>query len=208
MRIIAGQWKGQKLLAVPGDRTRPTVDQRKEQLFSILQSYWGLAGSEALAGLSVLDLCAGTGQLGLEALSRGAARLLLVEKARAAAAVIKQNVERCQGASERCELWTMGVEQALPKLVSSKAKFDLILWDPPYAAWLGMSQKLGSYIAPLLSLDGVLLLEHDARDAEVQLPGLEAFRHCQGGVSMLSFYAPSNSEAACESSSTQEPLIP
>src|ERR687889_728011 len=104
MRIIAGAWRGRPLLAPPGRGTRPTSDRAREGLFSMLASRLG-----TFEGLQVADLFAGTGALGLEALSRGAARCTFVENDRAALDILRRNIETL-GAGERAEIRAQAVE--------------------------------------------------------------------------------------------------
>ncbi len=108
MRIIAGQWRGRPLAAPAGETTRPTSDRAREGLFSMLASRLG-----SFEGLRVADLFAGTGALGLEALSRGAAHCTFVERERAAVAAIERNIAKL-GAGERSEVRAGGVERAAP----------------------------------------------------------------------------------------------
>jgi len=127
MRIIAGEWRGRKIAAPKGEGTRPTADRTRETLFAMLASRLGDFG-----GLQVADLFAGSGALGLEALSRGAASCLFVEQDRAAADVIRGNIAALgAGAKTRVEAGSvMGLRPA-PK------PFDLILADPPYRTGAG-----------------------------------------------------------------------
>ena len=122
MRIIAGAWRGRKLVAPAGATTRPTADRARETLFSMLASRLG-----GFTGLSVADLFAGSGALGLEALSRGAASCLFVDTDRDAIAAIRTNVASlaAKGAEIRQVSALTLAEQTKP--------FDLILLDPPYA---------------------------------------------------------------------------
>lgn len=129
MRIIAGQWRGRPLLAPLGLATRPTSDRAREGLFSMLASRLG-----SFEGLKVADLYAGSGALGLEALSRGAAHCLFVEKDRAAADVLRANVEKL-GATPQTEIRVQPAEHALPPSPPA----DLILADPPYASPLAQA---------------------------------------------------------------------
>ena len=130
MRIIAGAWRGRPLVAPESGDTRPTSDRAREGLFSMLTSRIG-----TFEGLRVADLFAGTGALGLEALSRGAVHCLFVENDRAALAAIRENIARL-GASDRSEARSQGVEHAPPPLVPC----DIIFLDPPYGTGLaGMS---------------------------------------------------------------------
>lgn len=122
MRIIAGEWRGRPLTAPTGYRTRPTSDRAREGLFSMLASRIG-----TFDGLRVADLFAGSGALGLEALSRGAAFALLVDSDRGAIAAIERNVTLL-GAGDRAEISQRGVETLRPLPLP----FDLIFLDPPY----------------------------------------------------------------------------
>ncbi|HEY0626173.1 MAG TPA: 16S rRNA (guanine(966)-N(2))-methyltransferase RsmD [Allosphingosinicella sp.] len=126
MRIIAGEWRGRPLAAPEGQGTRPTSDRAREGLFSMLQSRLG-----TFDGLHVADLFAGTGALGLEALSRGAAHCTFVEKERAALDVLKQNVARF-GAESRTDIRAQAIEYVPPPA----RPCDMIFLDPPYAAGL------------------------------------------------------------------------
>src|SRR5688500_14793859 len=108
MRIIAGEWRGRPLVAPEGRGTRPTSDRAREGLFSMLQSRLG-----SFDGLRVADLFAGTGALGLEALSRGAGHCTFVEKDRQALDILRRNIDRL-GAGERCEVRAQSVEHAAP----------------------------------------------------------------------------------------------
>src|SRR3954470_18623721 len=126
MRIIAGNWRGRPLQAPAGQATRPTADRARETLFSMLTSRLG-----SFEGLRVADLYAGSGALGLEALSRGAASATFVETDRAASVAIRRNAERL-GAAERIRILG-GSALALP----ASEPFDLIFADPPYAAGSG-----------------------------------------------------------------------
>lgn len=126
MRIISGAWRGRPLLAPPGTDTRPTSDRAREGLFSMLASRVG-----SFAELRVADLFAGTGALGLEALSRGAAHCLFVEKDRTALAVLEKNIAKL-GAGPRSDVRTQPVEHAPPP----PRPLDLAFLDPPYGSGL------------------------------------------------------------------------
>lgn len=127
MRIIAGKWRGRKLVAPKGEATRPTADRARETLFAMLTSRLGDFG-----GLQVADLFAGSGALGLEALSRGAEHCLFVEQDRAAVDVIRANIAALDaGLRTRVETGSvMGLRSATRPL-------DLILADPPYHSGAG-----------------------------------------------------------------------
>ena len=127
MRIVAGQWRGRKLSAPPGDVTRPTADRTRETLFSMLVSRIG-----DFEGLSVGDFFAGSGALGIEALSRGAATCLFIEQDAAALRALRANLAamRAQTASEVRA-------QSVLALGLAKAPLDLLLLDPPYGSGAG-----------------------------------------------------------------------
>ncbi len=125
MRIIAGQWRGRPLVAPQGDATRPTADRTREALFSMLASRLG-----SFDGLAVADLFAGSGALGLEALSRGAASCLFVEQDRAALEALRANVAKL-GAKADIRA------QSVLALGPAPAALYLILMDPPYGTGAG-----------------------------------------------------------------------
>lgn len=127
MRIIAGEWRGRKLVAPKGDATRPTADRTRETLFNMLTSRLG-----GFEDLRVADLFAGSGALGLEALSRGAAHCLFVEQERAAVDAIRGNIATLD-ARDRTSVETGSVMQ----LRAAREPQDLILLDPPYRTGAG-----------------------------------------------------------------------
>lgn len=142
MRIIAGEWRGRPLRAPQGDTTRPTADRTRETLFSMLASRLG-----SFEGLFVADLFAGSGALGLEALSRGAERALFVEQDAAALRTLRENIAALR-AQPRCDVRAGSVLALGP----AKQAPDLVLIDPPYesgagAVALDKLRRLG-WIAP------------------------------------------------------------
>jgi 16S rRNA (guanine966-N2)-methyltransferase len=152
MRIIAGEWRGRTIEAPPGRDTRPTSDRAREGLFSMLQSRLG-----SFEGLAVADLFAGTGALGLEALSRGAAHCLFVENHRPALDALARNIARL-GAAERADVRAQSFEHApLPPR-------DLILMDPPYGK--GLAQPALDRAAAGLAPGGWIALETNGETLE------------------------------------------
>ena len=127
MRIIAGEWRGRTLVAPPGEVTRPTADRTRETLFSMLVSRLG-----SFEGLAVADLFAGSGALGLEALSRGAASALFVEQDPAAIRALRSNIANLR-AQPRCEVRAGSVMALGP----AKAPLDVMFLDPPYGSGAG-----------------------------------------------------------------------
>ena len=167
MRIIAGEWRGRRLRVPPGLDTRPTADRVRETLFSMLVSRIG-----PFDGLRVADLFAGSGALGLEALSRGAAFACFVENDAGAAAAIKANAEAL-GALERVQILG-GSALALPK----SGAFDLVFADPPYTSGSGSAAVRAAATAGWLAPGGWMAVE-TARSDTVE-PGdwsIEATRN-------------------------------
>lgn len=127
MRVIAGEWRGRKLVAPAGETTRPTADRTRETLFSMLVSRLG-----TLDGLAVADLFAGSGALGIEALSRGAASCIFVEQDPAAIRSLRSNIKNLS-AEARSDVRASSVMARGP----AKAPLDLVLLDPPYRSGAG-----------------------------------------------------------------------
>jgi len=123
IRIIGGKYKGKRLKKVPGDVVRPMPDKLKESLFNILQ--------DDVRGSVFLDGFAGTGSVGIEALSRGAERAVFIEEYYPAVKVIKMNVEKCD-VKDQVRIMHKEFNRAVIQLSRQKAKFDLIFLDPPY----------------------------------------------------------------------------
>jgi 16S rRNA (guanine966-N2)-methyltransferase len=178
MRIIAGQARGRTLRAPRGEGTRPTSDRVREAIFSAVEARLGLEGAR------VVDLFAGSGALGLEALSRGAARTVFVERDAEAARAILENA-RDLGLEPRCRVIREDALRAARDLAREGACFDLVLCDPPYAddpvpvlgALLGAG---GGGLSP----SGLLVLERSGRrrDADGEAGGAAAAL----GLSVLS----------------------
>jgi 16S rRNA (guanine(966)-N(2))-methyltransferase RsmD len=154
MRIISGEARGRKLKPVPGEVTRPTSDRVKEAVFNILQFH--------LEGRRVLDLFAGTGQMGAEALSRGAREAVFVEQSSAAAEVIRENTRFFDSRA------VIRTAEVLRWLEGEHARFDVVLIDPPYGSDL-LSKTLNKLFArDLVNAGGFILCEAEKGTA---LPG-------------------------------------
>lgn len=149
MRVVGGTARGRRLVAPPGGRTRPTGDRVREAIFNALWS------RGALDGARVLDLFAGSGALGIEALSRGAAHATFVEADRAARRAIATNLETC-GFTDRADVVAAPVGRFLDRLVHERsgdsAAFDLAFCDPPYA-FDGWDDLLARVPAPLVVIE-------------------------------------------------------
>ena len=164
MRIVAGQFRGRPLAAPEGAHTRPTSDRVREAVFNVLEH--GIAGF-SFAGIRVLDLFAGTGALGLEALSRGAAFCLFVEEDAGARALIRRNVETL-GLTGTTKVFRRDATNLGP-VVGNRGGFDLVILDPPYEQGLAeralASAVRGGWLAP-----GAVAVVEESRRATVALP--------------------------------------
>ncbi len=156
MRVIAGQWGGRRLQAPPGAATRPTSDRVREALFSVL--------GDRVAGADVLDLFAGSGALGIEALSRGAARATFVDSSRTALRFLRRNLADLDLADASDVHQDHGPRFAARLAEAGAPAFTWIFLDPPYASDLGAAALVELGRAPGLFAPGaVAVLEHDRR---------------------------------------------
>ncbi len=176
MRIIGGTFRGHRLRA-PKGATRPTTDRTREAIFNLVQS------RIALHGAHVLDLFAGSGALGLEAVSRGAAAATFVEERGAALGTIRQNATAL-GVADRCTLHRADVLRFLDS--APNARYDLVLADPPYA--LDAMARVPDLALPHLEVDGLLVLEHGAAHRFDEHPALETSRTY--GQTVVSLFRP------------------
>jgi 16S rRNA (guanine966-N2)-methyltransferase len=158
VRIVAGDRRGARIVAPKGTTTRPTGDRVREATYNLIGP---------VEGAAVLDLFAGSGAMGLEALSRGARRCVFVESDRAACAVIRANLEklRLAGALVLCK----DVFQALREERVAGRSYDLVLVDPPYGAWPELQQRLSEALPTELAPDGLVVVETSAK-IEPELP--------------------------------------
>ena len=177
MRVVAGLARGRVLHGPPrGAEARPTSDRVREALFQIL---------EPLAGEVVLDLYAGTGALGIEALSRGASRAIFVERDRAMLRVLAQNLHEL-GLQERATIVARDVVAALRGPGMGAGRVDLALVDPPYRS--GAQAATLEALVPLLGPEAIVALEHAARDPAVEAAGLVRTDTRRWGDTAVSFY--------------------
>ena len=176
MRIIAGEFKGRRLKTPSWTSLRPTSDKLRETLFNIL--------APRVADARVLDLFAGTGAIGLESLSRGAAQAVFVDQDRRAAALIDENATLC-GARDRCAIIRDTAERALQRPISGDP-FDVIILDPPYdfAPLAPVLSAAAAHLAP----GGVVVLEHARRRPVPDAAGVRAARTVISGDSALTFF--------------------
>lgn len=190
MRVIAGSARGRQLTSFHGQAIRPTPDRVREALFSILFSRCG-----PLAGLRVLDLFAGTGALGIEALSRGAAHAWFVDSSLQAKRTIEANLQHCNLTGQASIIFR-DVWKALPEIAAA-APFQLIFADPPYGQEAG--SRLLAEIAhrEMLEPGGLLVLETACADpVPADLPGLPLVDQRRYGITMIHLLQRPASEAS------------
>ena len=165
MRIISGSARGTRLVTLEGDNTRPTLERVKEALFSMIQF--------EIAGARVLDLFAGSGQLALEALSRGAADADAVDSSNEANRIIRQNVEKTHMA-QKCRIWKM-TSDAFLRANAGRRKYDLVFLDPPYAKGLIPDALASLHKGGMLADGAVVVCELSASDNEADLMAGEVY---------------------------------
>jgi 16S rRNA (guanine966-N2)-methyltransferase len=172
MRVIGGEFRSRLLKSVPGLDTRPTPDRLREALFSIL--------APRIEGAVFADLYAGTGAVGIEALSRGASRAIFIEESREAVGVIRANLASL-GVTARAQVRLARVRSALPSLQA-----DIVFLDPPYA----LEKEYGASLAKLGSRQGgLIVVQHDVRlKLDESYGALKRVRTLKQGDNCLSFY--------------------
>ncbi len=173
MRIIAGSRKGHTIHAPRGHDTRPTSDRVRENVFNLVGP---------VDGAAVLDLYAGSGALGLEALSRGAARAVFVERDGEAARAIERNLDKLRLGGT---VLRQDAVAALATEAGSGRKYDLVLVDPPYDMYPELQPQLARYLPAVLAEDGLLVLETDVRvEPELPLPQRTSRRYGQARITV------------------------
>ena len=177
MRVISGTAKGVQLKTPDGMATRPTADRVKEALFSILQF--------DIPGTRVLDLFGGTGQLGIEALSRGAAHATFVDERADACKIIRENLKRTN-LTEKSSVYTVDYARFLR---NCREKFQIIILDPPYAeVFLENSLKLITEI-DILQSGGIIVTERPfGKELNLTFPGYERSKDYKYGKTLLTLY--------------------
>lgn len=171
MRIIAGAYKGRNLKSPPSMQVRPTSDRLRETLFNVI--------APRIEEARFLDLCAGSGAVGIEALSRGAQHVTFVDRSRKSCQLIESNVELCRIPEEQFEIYQMTAEDFVRQ--PSTDRWDIVFFDPPYKE---------DYLRTLeLLTGGLVIVEHHHKNELPQLIGnLHRFRVLKQGDSSLSFY--------------------
>jgi len=180
MRVISGKARGKKLISLEGTNTRPTLDRVKEALFNIIQF--------DIENKNILDLFAGSGAIGIEAISRGAKSVTFCDNSSEAIKVIKTNVQNTRSI-EQSTILQKDYITALKYLAERQAKFDIIYLDPPYKtdfANIAIEQIIN---LNLLSKDGIIILETDdtKKEEEIKNEGIEIFGKRKYGRAILIF---------------------
>lgn len=181
-RVIAGEKGGIPLVTPKGDKTRPTADKVKESLFSILNA--------RLEGSIFLDLFSGSGQIGIEAISRGAKRAVLVESSGKSRAVIRENLNKT-GFFSAASVLSSSLPNGLLEIKEKEGPFDIIFMDPPYDLAVFYLDKIAASIEKygLLSDGGILIVEHRSKElTQENVTNLTFYRRCKYGSTMLTFY--------------------
>jgi 16S rRNA (guanine966-N2)-methyltransferase len=183
MRIIAGKYRGRTLKSPPSRQTRPTSDRLRETLFNIL--------APQISGSRFLDLCAGSGAVGCEALSRGAAHATFVDQSRKMTELIEANLRMLKLDGDHFKIVLSEAAEYLRKCAKQAIQpSDIIFFDPPYASdYETVVCYLGENSERLLSETGLVIVEHDKRKAVPdRVAELERYRVLRQGDSCLSFY--------------------
>lgn len=164
MRVISGKSRGKKLVSLDGDNTRPTLDRVKEALFNIIQF--------EVKDAVVLDLFAGTGALGIEALSRGAKEAVFCDKVPDAIKVIKQNIINTNNL-DKSTIINKEYQEVLENLSKQNKKFDIVFLDPPYKTNLAIESLQKIIMSDLLTEDGTIIIETDDINKEREILKIE-----------------------------------
>jgi 16S rRNA (guanine966-N2)-methyltransferase len=173
VRVLAGRWKGRRLAA--GPRARPTSSRARAALFDIL--------GETIVGSAVLDLFAGSGAVGIEAVSRGARSAVLVEPE---AAVLRAAVERLGAESGDLRIVGEEARSALRRLAREDDRFDLVFADPPYDEPL--DPQLLAAVPALLAPEGTFVIQQDERQPAFEVPGLRLEQRRAYGRNVFLFF--------------------
>lgn len=182
MQILVGRYRCRGLVTSPSPKVRPTARRLREALFEIL--------AEQINGVKFLDLCAGSGVVGLEALSRGAAHITLVERSARFASMIKINLGRCRVPKKEADLFAQDAAQYLARAIKQNKQWDMVFFDPPYESDYQPILDL-LLNGNLLAEEGVLIIEHHSEKPLADTLGrFNIWQRVTEGESSLSFYLP------------------
>ena len=183
MRIIAGKYSGRKLKSPPSLQTRPTSDRLRETLFNIL--------APRIKGARFLDLCAGSGAVGIEALSRGAAHVTFIDRSRKMYALIETNLKSLDVSDDEIEVVSREALEFLKRYTKKEeVGFDIVFFDPPYSMdYEAVLDYVGEHAPRMLAEGGAIIVEHyRKKDLKEEFGGLKRYRMLKQGDSCLSFY--------------------
>jgi 16S rRNA (guanine966-N2)-methyltransferase len=183
MRVIAGIYKGRRLKSPPSMQVRPTSDRLRETLFNVI--------APRIEGVRFLDLCAGSGAVGIEALSRGASHATFVDRSRKMCGLVESNLDLCRIPEEQTEVVNATAEDFLKQDKGRKDRpWEIIFFDPPYKNdYLEVLRLLATQARALLDKDGVLIIEHHHKtELPQKVDALTRVRLLKQGDSALSFY--------------------
>jgi len=183
LRIIAGKYRGRRLKSPPSLETRPTSDRLRETLFNVL--------APRIKGARFLDLCAGSGAVGIEALSRGAAHATFMDQSRKMCALIEANLEALGIDEGEVDVVSAETLVFLRRRAKKEAEpFEVIFYDPPYDTnYEVLLDYVGEHAARLLKAGGVVIVEHHHKNGlKEEFGGLKRYRVVKQGDSCLSFY--------------------
>ncbi|MBP7375265.1 MAG: 16S rRNA (guanine(966)-N(2))-methyltransferase RsmD [Pyrinomonadaceae bacterium] len=180
MRVISGLYRGRVLKSPPDNRTRPTSDRLRETLFNVL-------APRIDEETRFLDLCAGTGAIGIEALSRGAAYVTFVDRSKKSCALIEENLDRLEIPESNTEIVGHDTENFTGR--EHKLGWDIAYYDPPYDADYSLVFHEFGYNKTLLNVGGILVVEHHSKThVPDEIGSLRRWRVLKQGESSLSFY--------------------
>lgn len=185
MRIIAGIYRGRNLKSPPSLDVRPTSDRLRETLFNIL--------APRISEVRFLDLCAGSGAVGIEALSRGASHATFVDRSRKSCGLIEVNLDALEIPEDETEIFNTKAGEFLHQVETRKLEaWDIVYFDPPYQDdYLRVLKFIGANTERLLTADGLVVVEHYHKNKLPELIGqLQQTRTLKQGDSSLSFYEP------------------
>ena len=182
MRVVGGKFKGLHLATPAGQETRPTSDRVREAVFNILAH--GIAGFK-LEGARVLDLFAGTGALGFEALSRGSRHCQFVDESAEARGLVRTNADKL-GVIGQCKIWRRDATDL--GLCAPLPKFDLVFCDPPYGKGLGVKSLNSLVQGKWLNADAIVVLEEVDKAEVPEIAGLALIDEREYGETKVRFY--------------------
>ena len=183
MRIIAGKYRGRRLKSPPSAQTRPTSDRLRETLFNVL--------APRIDGARFLDLCAGTGAVGIEALSRGAEHVTFVDQSRRMCSLIESNTSALGIDESDVEIVNADASEYLRRHAKKERRpFDVIFFDPPYDAdYEVVLNLIAEHASQLIGEDAVAIVEHyKKKDLPDEFGSLKCYRALKQGDSVLRFY--------------------